>query len=207
MRFHLFPFRTQKLSSFTSTILGGWPPGKIDNADIKEESTDTCAFFTYSSLAQSVERVTVNHDAVGSSPTGGAIKKSHHQVAFFYCTCTINTVINSHASPTEPGEVGGKACFAPLLHQKICKKFFDVIVAVLQAKLPPVAEEASRVWRSGRFFASLTDWKIGHRKWKRDCCVPAARLFYWWTAPFYLAEVPLFLHQNFVWYSVVILAT
>ena len=132
MRFHLFPFRTQKLSSFTSTILGGWPPGKIDNADIKEESTDTCAFFTYSSLAQSVERVTVNHDAVGSSPTGGAIKKSHHQVAFFYCTCTNNTVIKSHASPTEPGEVGGKACFAPLLHQKICKKFFDVIVAVFK---------------------------------------------------------------------------
>ena len=26
----------------------------------------------YSSLAQSVERVTVNHDVVGSSPTGGA---------------------------------------------------------------------------------------------------------------------------------------
>ena len=30
----------------------------------------------YSSLAQSVERVTVNHDVVGSSPTGGASKKS-----------------------------------------------------------------------------------------------------------------------------------
>ena len=30
---------------------------------------------TYSSLAQSVERVTVNHDVVGSSPTGGARKK------------------------------------------------------------------------------------------------------------------------------------
>ena len=74
-------------------------------------------------------------------------------MAFFYCTCTINTVSSSHASPTEPSEVGGKACFAPLLHQKICKKFFDVIVAVLQAKLLPVAEEASRVWRSGRFFA------------------------------------------------------
>ena len=28
----------------------------------------------YSSLAQSVERMTVNHDVVGSSPTGGAKK-------------------------------------------------------------------------------------------------------------------------------------
>ena len=28
---------------------------------------------TYSSIAQSVERMTVNHDVVGSSPTGGVI--------------------------------------------------------------------------------------------------------------------------------------
>ena len=27
----------------------------------------------YSSLAQSVERMTVNHDVVGSSPTGGVL--------------------------------------------------------------------------------------------------------------------------------------
>ena len=30
----------------------------------------------YSSIAQSVERMTVNHDVVGSSPTGGAKQKS-----------------------------------------------------------------------------------------------------------------------------------
>ncbi len=29
----------------------------------------------YSSLAQSVERMTVNHDVAGSSPAGGARKK------------------------------------------------------------------------------------------------------------------------------------
>ena len=46
-------------------------------------SSNLVSSSTYSSLAQSVERVTVNHDAVGSSPTGGAIKKSHLQVAFF----------------------------------------------------------------------------------------------------------------------------
>ena len=28
-------------------------------------------YFKYSSIAQSVERMTVNHDVVGSSPTGG----------------------------------------------------------------------------------------------------------------------------------------
>ena len=31
--------------------------------------------FVYSPIAQSVERVTVNHDVVGSSPTWGAKKK------------------------------------------------------------------------------------------------------------------------------------
>ena len=34
-RSHLFPFRTQKLSSFTSKILGWRRPGKIDNAATK----------------------------------------------------------------------------------------------------------------------------------------------------------------------------
>ena len=33
---------------------------------------ETFTSFTYSSLAQSVEHMTVNHGVVGSSPTGGA---------------------------------------------------------------------------------------------------------------------------------------
>ena len=37
----------------------------------------------YSSLAQSVERVTVNHDVVGSSPTGGAKEKTTRFGWFF----------------------------------------------------------------------------------------------------------------------------
>ena len=35
MRVHLFPSRTQKLSSCTPTILGGRLPGKIGNANTK----------------------------------------------------------------------------------------------------------------------------------------------------------------------------
>jgi len=42
-------------------------------------------------------------------------------------------------------KVGGKACEAP-----------------------PVAEEANRVWRSGRLFARIRAEKDGNRKWKRD---------------------------------------
>ena len=142
-RVHLFPFRTQKLSSAEATILTWRRVGKIAHrqhikADSFPESafllfllssvgraggtnytgaipikadkkrslklykfhifllssvgranislcthelvwethkfgTDLCAVSPHSSLAQSVERVTVNHDVVGSSPTGGAI--------------------------------------------------------------------------------------------------------------------------------------
>ena len=42
-------------------ILGGQLPGKVGSRWGK-----------YSSLAQSVERMTVNHDVAGSSPAGGA---------------------------------------------------------------------------------------------------------------------------------------
>ena len=35
--------------------------------------TPLVSLYFYSSLAQSVERVTVNHDVAGSSPAGGAI--------------------------------------------------------------------------------------------------------------------------------------
>ena len=34
-------------------------------------------FALYSSIAQSVERMTVNHDVTGSSPVGGATKEAH----------------------------------------------------------------------------------------------------------------------------------
>ena len=43
MRVHLFPSRTQKLSSFAPTILGGRLPGKIGNANIYR--TRKCAVF------------------------------------------------------------------------------------------------------------------------------------------------------------------
>ena len=79
-RVHPFPFRTRKLSSVAATILGGRLPGKIahcqHNMFFAADSFWRFLRFVYifSSLAQSVERVTVNHDVVGSSPTGGAIK-------------------------------------------------------------------------------------------------------------------------------------
>ena len=49
---------------------------------------ETFTSFIYSSLAQSVEHMTVNHGVVGSSPTGGAKTKGRSQdlpfvLAFF----------------------------------------------------------------------------------------------------------------------------
>ena len=38
---------------------------------------------SYSSLAQSVERMTVNHDVAGSSPAGGAKKKAGRKTCLF----------------------------------------------------------------------------------------------------------------------------
>ena len=64
MRFHLFPFRTQKLSSYTPKILRWRRLGKI--------GLRRHFLFIYSSIAQSVERMTVNHDVAGSSPAWGA---------------------------------------------------------------------------------------------------------------------------------------
>ena len=41
-----------------------------------------CECSTYSSLAQSVERMTVNHDVAGSSPARGATKKPVSQSVY-----------------------------------------------------------------------------------------------------------------------------
>ena len=58
-------------------ILGGRPPGKVRRCRNKSPNFIRGI---YSSLAQSVERMTVNHDVAGSSPAGGANKK----VTFVY---------------------------------------------------------------------------------------------------------------------------
>ena len=51
--------------------------GRGIKLDGSEHTYDGNQFLTspYSSLAQSVERMTVNHDVAGSSPAGGANKK------------------------------------------------------------------------------------------------------------------------------------
>ena len=50
----------------------------------------------YSPIAQSVERVTVNHDVVGSSPTWGAKKKSRSNDLLFLFVFLILYFNQSH---------------------------------------------------------------------------------------------------------------
>ena len=121
-RVHLFPFRTQKLSSAEAKILAWRRAGKIAHCqhrtaksniglavsiyifnlyffrvekaslahvDLTQQAEllptshrEKYSLHSYSSLAPSVEHMTVNHGVVGSSPTGGARKKPFK----FICT-------------------------------------------------------------------------------------------------------------------------
>ena len=75
-------------------------PVPIPNTEVKHLSADNTWLETareskslpdlYSSLAQSVERVTVNHDVAGSSPAGGAKKATNYSsLLFLWCdVCT-----------------------------------------------------------------------------------------------------------------------
>ena len=68
LRTHLFPFRTQKLSSIALKVLGWTRPGRIGSCRI--------SLFLVSSA---VEHSAVNRRVVGSNPTRGAKK---HKIGF-----------------------------------------------------------------------------------------------------------------------------
>ena len=55
-RIHLFPCRTQKLSSFTSMILGGRPPGKVDSCRLEKPKAEM-SLAKYSRIAQLAVRL------------------------------------------------------------------------------------------------------------------------------------------------------
>ena len=96
-RVHLFPFRTQKLSSAEATILAWRRAGKIAHCQHRTAklniSLAVSFIYTvrliskptevYSSLAQSVEHLTVNQGVAGSSPAGGAKKSLTQSVRLF----------------------------------------------------------------------------------------------------------------------------
>ena len=102
-RVHLFPFRTQKLSCAEPKILAWRRAGKIGRCQhdlahflipVKLLSKREFPYRvgetptrTYSSIAQSVEHLTVNQGVTGSSPVGGARKKTVTKVTVFFQRC------------------------------------------------------------------------------------------------------------------------
>ena len=108
-RVHPFPFRTRKLSFAVPKILGWRRPGKIGHSRHTIKVALCATFMQYSSLAQSVEHMTVNHGVVGSSPTGGARKKGiAYAVPFFLA---LFVLLNANAlSPNEVRIMGEVAC-------------------------------------------------------------------------------------------------
>ena len=85
-RVHLFPFRTQKLSSVVPKILSWRRLGKIGRRQHRQRLgsglTSVC-LYKRSSIAQSVEHLTVNQGVTGSSPVGGVRNRP---------TCTFSSV-------------------------------------------------------------------------------------------------------------------
>ena len=74
-RVHPFPFRTRKLSSAVPKILAWRRVGKIGHSR-HTLGIHFVSLIAYSSIAQSVEHLTVNQGVTGSSPVGGAKKRT-----------------------------------------------------------------------------------------------------------------------------------
>ena len=81
-RVHPYPFRTRKLSSAVPKILAWRRVGKIGHSRHKL-GIPRVSLIQYSSIAQSVEHLTVNQGVTGSSPVGGAKKAKAPQPRCF----------------------------------------------------------------------------------------------------------------------------
>ena len=68
---HLYPCRTQKLSTYTPKVLVWRRTGRIGSCWL---DVPLLRGIYYSSIAQSVEHLTVNQGVAGSSPARGAIE-------------------------------------------------------------------------------------------------------------------------------------
>ena len=74
----------------------------------------------YSSLAQSVERMTVNHDVAGSSPAGGANKEKPRQSpGLFLCSLYVLARTGDIVQRTETELCSGRATFVGFLADKL----------------------------------------------------------------------------------------
>ena len=96
VRFHLFPFRTQKLSSLVPTIVGWKRPVKIGRCRLLfsicwDRLPGASAFgrriLIYAPLAQLVEQLTLNQWVLGSSPRWRTKDSLAQCAGLFFCCC------------------------------------------------------------------------------------------------------------------------
>ena len=91
VRFHLFPFRTQKLSSLVPKIVGWRRPVKIGRCRLLYKAASGPSlgpgpeFALYAPLAQLVEQLTLNQWVLGSSPRWCTRKSLTENVGLFFC--------------------------------------------------------------------------------------------------------------------------
>ena len=91
-RSHLFPCRTQKLSSSSLKILGRQRPGKIGCRRLKQGiDHDTL----YAPLAQMVEQLTLNQWVLGSSPRWCTTYQNSSKI-IIHLTCSQESELASH---------------------------------------------------------------------------------------------------------------
>ena len=116
LRTHLFPYRTQKLSSIASMVLGGRPPGRVDRCRIISIRKRK-----HSRIAQSAEHLTVNQRE--PSPTACSARRKEGEDAPQHSELSHESDENElmlQAGPlVEPDclrckEEGGRGCAATL---------------------------------------------------------------------------------------------
>ena len=93
VRFHLFPFRTQKLSSLVPKIVGWRRPVKIGRCRLLYKAASGPSlgpgpeFALYAPLAQLVEQLTLNQWVLGSSPRWCTKRASNARCRLFSSCC------------------------------------------------------------------------------------------------------------------------
>ena len=102
VRFHLFPFRTQKLSSLVPKIVGWRRPVKIGRCRLLNKAASGPSlgpgpeFALYAPLAQLVEQLTLNQWVLGSSPRWCTKKSLTENVGLFFIAITRNVELVHH---------------------------------------------------------------------------------------------------------------
>ena len=144
VRFHLFPFRTQKLSSLVPKIVGWRRPVKIGRCRLLKKAASGPSLGPgpeiayYAPLAQLVEQLTLNQWVLGSSPRWCTIKAKRYRChwrkasginrfrAFFARKFTNDSIDANHCFPLTGGI--RTPFFRRLANSEPCGALFEAVI-------------------------------------------------------------------------------